>query len=191
MSSVADALADLSTGLRAFGARWYLFGAQAAILHGAARLTADVDVTVLCEPGRVQELVEALAVVGIELRVADVDDFVARTRVLPMRHRATSLPVDVVLGGPGLDEEFARRAAVRRVGTADVPVVRAEDLVVAKIIAGRPRDLDDVGQVLTANLGRMDLDEIRATLEIVTDALREDDLVARFETVLASAARDR
>ena len=30
----------------ALGARWHLFGAQAAIVHDAARLTADVDVTV-------------------------------------------------------------------------------------------------------------------------------------------------
>ena len=43
---VADLLADLARGLRALGVRWFLFGAQAAILHGAARLSADVDVTV-------------------------------------------------------------------------------------------------------------------------------------------------
>jgi hypothetical protein len=33
-------------GLRAVGVRWFLFGARAAILHDAARLSADVDVTV-------------------------------------------------------------------------------------------------------------------------------------------------
>ena len=45
-SPVADLLADLSHALEGLGVRWYLFGAQAAIVHGAARLTADVDVTV-------------------------------------------------------------------------------------------------------------------------------------------------
>ena len=43
---VADLLADLARGLAALGVRWFLFGAQAAILHGSARLSADVDVTV-------------------------------------------------------------------------------------------------------------------------------------------------
>jgi hypothetical protein len=38
-------LRDLSTAFGAIGVRWYWFGAQAAILYGAARLTADVDVT--------------------------------------------------------------------------------------------------------------------------------------------------
>ncbi|HEY5617144.1 MAG TPA: hypothetical protein VIK60_04325 [Vicinamibacterales bacterium] len=45
-SPVAELLADLATALDEAGVAWYLFGAQAAILHGAARLTADVDVTV-------------------------------------------------------------------------------------------------------------------------------------------------
>ena len=44
-SPVADLLADLSAALEALNIPWYLFGAQAAIVYGVARLTADVDVT--------------------------------------------------------------------------------------------------------------------------------------------------
>ena len=44
-SAVADLLADLAGALDPLPVRWYLFGAQAAIFHGAARMTADVDVT--------------------------------------------------------------------------------------------------------------------------------------------------
>ncbi|MEQ1729261.1 MAG: hypothetical protein ABL982_12870 [Vicinamibacterales bacterium] len=44
-SQVADLLADLGTALAAVRVEWLLFGAQAAILYGVARLTADVDVT--------------------------------------------------------------------------------------------------------------------------------------------------
>jgi len=45
-SPVVELLAALDSGLRSLGIRWYLFGAQAAIVHGAARLTADVDATI-------------------------------------------------------------------------------------------------------------------------------------------------
>jgi hypothetical protein len=38
-------LADLTAALDSARVPWFLFGAQAAILYGAARLTADVDVT--------------------------------------------------------------------------------------------------------------------------------------------------
>ena len=44
--SVADLLVDLQGAFDAIGVRWFLFGAQAAILYGVARLSADVDVTV-------------------------------------------------------------------------------------------------------------------------------------------------
>jgi hypothetical protein len=34
------------------GSAWYVFGAQAAILHGALRFTEDIDVTVV--PGDIE-----------------------------------------------------------------------------------------------------------------------------------------
>jgi hypothetical protein len=39
-SPVAELLANLAAALDEAGVAWYLFGAQAAIRHGAARLTA-------------------------------------------------------------------------------------------------------------------------------------------------------
>jgi hypothetical protein len=43
---VADLLAALQKALTTLGVRWFLFGAQAAILHSVARLSADVDITI-------------------------------------------------------------------------------------------------------------------------------------------------
>ena len=48
-SHIGEVLAALGTCFDSLGVRWYLFGAQAAIFHGVARLTADVDITVLPE----------------------------------------------------------------------------------------------------------------------------------------------
>jgi hypothetical protein len=187
-SPIARVLADLAAALGDHGCPWYVFGAQAAIVHGIARLTADVDVTIVCQHDDRRALVDRLASAGISLRVADVDHFVALTRVLPFVHTASGLPIDLVLGGPGLEEEFARRAQRHRIGDVDVPVARIEDLIVGKIIAGRTKDLDDVKAMLLANPGRVDRREVLATLRVVTDALGEADLVARFEHVLAEIA---
>ena len=44
-SPVADLLADLGSAFTAVDVEWFLFGAQAAIVYGVARLTGDVDVT--------------------------------------------------------------------------------------------------------------------------------------------------
>jgi len=54
-SPLAALLRDLEAVFESTASGWYVFGAQAAILHGAARLTADVDVTVMQE-GRLYAL---------------------------------------------------------------------------------------------------------------------------------------
>ncbi len=94
-SPVAELLSDVGAGFGEIGAPWYLFGARAAILHGVARLTADVDVTVRLSDSTTDDmLASALERHGFRLRVSD-RDFVARTRVMPFVHEATGLPLDV------------------------------------------------------------------------------------------------
>ena len=181
---VADLLADLARGLGALGVRWFLFGAQAAILHGSARLSADVDVTVDLGARSNRELVDALVREGFELRVADVQGFVDATRVIPLLHVSSRMPLDIVLAGPGLEEQFFARAVERRVGDALVPVVSAEDLVAMKILAGRPRDTEDVASIVRARHD-LDVEAIRGTLRLLERALDRADLVAELDRVIA------
>ncbi len=65
--------------------------------------------------------------------------FVERTRVLPLVHTRSRLPVDVVLAGPGLEELFFSRVEERNVGEVRVPVAAAEDIVAMKVLAGTPQ----------------------------------------------------
>ena len=138
----ADVLAELAAALSRLGpaAGWYLFGAQAAIIWGRPRLTADIDITVRMEPEDPERLVRVLEDGGFRLRVANAADFVRRTRVLPFVHARTTFPVDVVLAGPGLEELFLSRAITVTLAGAAVPVMSPEDLIVTKVLAGRPKD---------------------------------------------------
>jgi hypothetical protein len=182
-------LAGLGRVFAGLGVRWYVFGAQAAILHGAARLTADVDVTAALGDRPTAALVEALARHGFALRVADVEDFVERTRVLPAVHRDTGIPVDVVLAGPGLEELFLARATDRQVGDVRVPVLGVEDLVATKVLAGRPKDLDDAADVVRAQGGRLDVALVRTTLGLLERALDRSDLLPELERVIDRSRR--
>ena len=180
---VADVLADLRRALDGAGLRWFLFGAQAAILHGVARLSADVDITVELGARPTHDLVEALTRGGFELLVPDAG-FVEATRVMPFAHRASRMPVDVVLAGPGLEEQFLARAEIRKIGGVAIPVVSVEDLITMKILAGRPRDLEDVAGVARAHRQDLDLRQIRATLRLLEGALDRADLVTEFDRIL-------
>lgn len=190
-SPVADLLADLSRGLDPLGVAWYLFGARAAILHGAARLTADVDVTIrLPETMSSQSLVEALGPQGFRARVTD-PDFIRRTSVIPLVHVATSLPLDVVLAGPGLEDRFFDRVVDRTIDGVRIPVASVEDIIVMKVLAGRPKDTDDVVAIATSHGDALDAGYVRRTLQDLEEALSQSDLLPAFEQALHKARRSR
>ncbi len=188
-SALIDLLAALSPALDRLGVRWYLFGAQAAILYGSSRLTADADVTVDLGERSTRELVHDLERAGFALRVADAEGFVERTRVLPLVHVASELPLDVVLAGPGPEEVFLRRARMIRIGEIEVPVACPEDLIAMKILAGRPHDLQDVAAVIRGEGERLDAGLVRATLQQLEQALGQSDLLPAFEELLRTARR--
>jgi hypothetical protein len=182
-SPLAEALSALARALAKIRAPWYLFGAQAALLYGAARLTADVDVTVQLRRPAV-DLAKAMAAAGFRLRVQDVEGFVARTRVLPFAHARSGIPVDVVLAGPGFEEHFMRRRRRRTVEGVRIFVASPEDIVVMKVLAGRGKDEDDVAAIIAAQR-RLDLALIRASLRTLERAIDQRDLLPRFEAILA------
>jgi hypothetical protein len=182
----AELLAALSTALSELRATWYLFGAQAAIVWGRPRLTADIDVTVRLEPEDPERLVRTLAARGFSLRVGDADDFIHRTRVFPFLHVASGMPLDIVLAGPGLEDLFLSRARPITMAGVVVPVISPEDLIATKILAGRPKDMEDVGGILRERLPDLDIELIRSTLGLLEDALAQSDLLPSFERELAT-----
>ncbi|MCK6553532.1 hypothetical protein L6Q96_02930 [Candidatus Binatia bacterium] len=169
--------------------RWYVFGAQAAILYGSPRLTADVDITVDIAERPTAALIDALARSGFHPRVDTPIEFVERTRVLPLEHVASGIAVDVVLAGPGLEEVFFERRREVSIEDVGVPVASAEDIVIMKVLAGRAKDLDDVVAIVTANRRHLDTAHIRQTLHMLEEALDRRDLLAAFERALTQCAR--
>lgn len=187
-SPFAAALVDLKDALTALGVDWYVFGAQAALVYGAARVTADVDVTIRLGSVTPARLAGTLKRHGFKLRVED-PSFVRTTRVLPVMHVRTSVPADLVLAGPGLEDAFLERAVLHDLGGVEVPVARAEDLIVMKILAGRDKDLDDVAAMLAARGARLAAKEIENMLKMVEEALGQSDLVPAWTRLRAGDVR--
>lgn len=186
-SPFVDLLGALARAFDAIGAGWYLFGAQAALLYGVARFTADVDVTVHLRDEDPKALVEALSAAGFQMRVSG-EDFIERTRVLPALHTATGIPVDIVIAGPGIEELFLERAEAHDLEGVRVPVARAEDILVMKILADRPKDIEDVVAILAAHPNDLDLALVRSTLGLLEEALGQSDLHPALERAIERAS---
>ena len=175
-----DALAKVLT----HWGRWYLFGAQAVIAYGVPRLSADVDVTLQLIPDDPQRFVRDMEAAGFAVRVDDAN-FVRQTRVIPFVQLATSMPLDVVLAGSGLEEEFLNRARETDIGGTTVPLITAEDLVIAKVLAGRPQDIQDAGGLWRIYGRDLDASRIRRLLRLLEEALGQSDLIPCFESMVA------
>ena len=176
-----ELLTALSGVLGSWG-RWYVFGAQAVSAYGVPRLSADVDVTVKLVPEDPDRFVRDMAAGGLVLRATD-PDFVRRTRVMPFVHTATAMPLDVVLAGSGLEDEFLDRAKDTDVGGTTVPLIDLQDLIVAKILAGRPKDLEDAQSLRRLHGPRLDDGRIRLMLGLLQEALGQSDLLSSFESI--------
>jgi predicted nucleotidyltransferase len=183
-SRLVEALRALSQSLREEDIRWYVFGAQATAAYGIPRLTSDIDVTVDVAPAHCAALIERLREHGFVARTAELEAVAARIRVIPVYHAASGFPVDLVLAGPGLEQEFLERARLIDLGGMEVPVLAAEDLVVTKILAGRPKDLGDVEGILRELAGELDLARSRALLALLEQALSRQDLLSELNRIV-------
>jgi len=172
-SPVADTLAALARCFASLGVDWYLFGAQAALLRGSRRLTSDVDVTVFLGQIGTAELVDRMTDMGFVLRVPRAGGFIERTRVVPFVHAASATPVDVVLGGAGLEAHFLAECEILDIEGVLVPTPSAEHLLVMKLLAGRDRDLEDAAAIVRA--ARPDLASVEALVSEIAAAIGEDD----------------
>ena len=82
----AELLAELAAALGRVRAQWYLCGAQAVVIWGRPRLTADIDVTVRLVPEDPERLARSLKDAGFVPRFGASDDFLRRTRVNKGHH---------------------------------------------------------------------------------------------------------
>jgi hypothetical protein len=179
--AVAELLTSLAPVLRRWG-RWYLFGAQAVILHGFPRLSGDVDVTLEMMPEERTRFVQEMRDAGFD-PVIDDPEFLHRTLVIPFLHRPTQMPLDLVLAGSGLEKDFLGRARPVDVAGTAVPLIDIEDLFIAKILAGRPKDMEDARALWRVRGRDVDAARIRGILRLLEEALSQSDLVPAFDSI--------
>ncbi len=128
-----------------------VFGGQAVLLHGEFRVTRDIDITLGIEPGEAAPLLVMIAQLGLQVLVSDVDEFLRQTFVLPVRDADSGIRIDFVFSLSPFERHAIDRAVKANLDGLEVRFVSVEDLLIQKIVAGRPRDLADVKTVTLKN----------------------------------------
>jgi len=183
LSAVGRALDDLASP-------WMLIGGMAVIARGVPRHTADVDATIWAEDLELDDLVETLRRESIEPRIDEALEFARQNQVLLLRHAPTGTDLDISLAWLAFEREALDLAEHLVLLGVEVPVARAEDLIVYKAIAWRDRDRADVARLLENHRDVIDLDRVRRVVGRFAEALDDARRLPEFEALLERVLRD-
>jgi len=182
-------LATLRAGWAALGtidAPKALIGGLALSAWNHARYTRDADVLVAIEPDRIDALVAALIKAGFRPRHDPPLRIIDGQGIVQFVHQPFDAPMpfqfDVLLATTPFQRDSLSRAVPRRLPgeEATVAVVRPDDLIVIKLLAGRIIDRADAAMVLRENRDDIDFDRLRETIEA-------EGLTAEYRAIWADA----
>jgi predicted nucleotidyltransferase len=156
-SSLIGRLAD---ALRQRGLGFMLIGGQAVLVHGQPRLTQDIDITLAASPERLADVLDVCRDLGLTALPEDRESFVAETFVLPASDRGTGIRVDFVFSSTSYEKQAIERAVHVAMGGTEVPFASAEDLILHKVFAARPRDIEDAAGVVRRKGSELDWEYI-------------------------------
>jgi hypothetical protein len=153
MKSVTETLHTLVQLLDTLSIEYAVMGGFAVRAHGVPRPTYDIDLAIVFERGRLPELFDRLREFDFEIPEAYERGWVDEVKKLSLLKlqryiQGKSLDVDLFLAeSEFLTSVMDRRLQLNAEGRT-MWVVSPEDLVLFKLLAGRPRDLGDVDDVL-------------------------------------------
>lgn len=142
MTSLLDLAKDVFLSLNAHRAKYVVIGGVAAIAHGVARTTVDIDILIETSPKNAQRVLDALIRAGVKVAARITAEQLLAHEVVIMRD---FINVDVQTRTPGIEFDAAWRRRLRKkyAGTTFMMLSKA-DLIASKRAAGRPKDLEDL-----------------------------------------------
>jgi Nucleotidyltransferase of unknown function (DUF6036) len=181
-------LSDVESFLESNRVPHALIGGLAVSLRGQPRATVDVDMVIAVDVARTLELVVSLSGSNFQPLFADVAEVVERSFILPLRHRSTQVKVDLSIGLSGFERNAVERAQRCDVADTVVPVATAEDLIIMKALAGRPRDEQDLQGLVVAQGDSLDWVYCERVATELGEALGVD-LVAKIRSLRDDRSR--
>jgi hypothetical protein len=157
-----------------------LIGGMVIARWGQPRATTDADFSVLAPYGEEERVLDVLLARFLPRR-PDAGAFALDSRVLLLA-TAEGVKIDVALAAFPFEIEAIDRATPWTLSESVVlRTCSAEDLVIYKLVAGRPQDLIDVEGIVRRQGQRLDVDRIRQWGRIFAELKEEADLLRPFE----------
>ncbi|MFH1905376.1 MAG: nucleotidyl transferase AbiEii/AbiGii toxin family protein [bacterium] len=138
---------------------YMIIGGHAVILYGEPRFTRDIDITLGVGNERLQDILSIINQISLQILPENIDSFVKKTMVLPAMDKNTGIRVDFIFSFTTYEREAIKRAKKILIGKTRVSYASVEDVIIHKVFAHRPQDIEDVKNILLKN-SKIDKDYI-------------------------------
>jgi hypothetical protein len=176
-------LSQIGVSLRKHNLPYMVVGGQAVLLYGEPRLTRDIDITLGVDVDHLGEVLAVVQELNLKPLPQEIESFVRETMVLPSLDEHTGIRVDFIFSYTPYETAAIKRARRVTILGQEVNIASPEDLIIHKIFAGRPRDIEDVRTVLLKN-PTVDLQYTREWLKKFDESSEEKDFLKTFEGIL-------
>jgi hypothetical protein len=182
--ALIQAAADLQAVCGSAGWRFCFIGGLAVQRWGEPRETVDVDLTLLTGFTDEARYISVLTA-RFEPRRPDAAEFATVNRVLLLR-ASSGVGLDIALGGLPFEESaVARSSFFRYPPDVHLRTCSAEDLIVLKAFADRPKDWIDIEGVIIRQSRNLDWAYVASQLAPLAELKEAPEIVDTLERLRA------
>lgn len=175
-------LSQIGVSLNKHNLPYMVVGGQAVLFYGEPRLTRDIDITLGVDVDHLRDVLAVVQELNLKPLPKEIESFVRQTMVLPALDEHTGIRVDFIFSSTPYETGAIKRAKRVKIMGQEVNLASPEDLIIHKIFAGRPRDIEDVRSVLLKNRD-VDIQYIREWLKEFDESSEEKGFLKTFEGI--------
>lgn len=185
MNPLYEAAQEVSDFMVARRWRFCIIGGLAVIRWGEQRQTQDVDLTLLTGFGEEAKFANEL-LTRFSPRIAAPLEFALRNRVLLIK-ASNGIAVDLSFGGLPFEERVIQRAtAFEFAPGCNLPTCSAEDLIVLKAFAERPRDWLDIEMIAVRQKKKIDWKLVLREIEPLSKLKEAPEIIKKLRRLSRS-----
>jgi hypothetical protein len=147
-----DDFKEILSIFKALNVKYLIVGGYAVSLHAQPRATKDIDFFIKPDPDNAKAVYAALAKFGAPLEGLSAEDFREPGKFFRMGHPPLMVDILPEISGVDFDQAWQRRvdAIIDPQSGLTASFLSYEDLIAAKLAAGRPQDIADVAALRKA-----------------------------------------
>ena len=153
MKDLALALIEIAGVFESLSARYAVMGGVAVRVHGIPRPTYDVDFTVALAREKLAVFYKRVMDMGYTVADSYLDGWIDEVAGMPvvkvrMHLQDHGIDIDIFLAESAFQLSLIARRQQEEIEGSGIYFVSPEDLILLKLVAGRPRDIADIQDVL-------------------------------------------